>query len=253
MQPARMPVRVARDFPQGASGTRIATSCPMAHRVKILAITRDTHETLKLAVERPDGYDFTPGQATEVALDEEGYRDKKSPFTFTSLPEDPCLEFTIKTYPERDGVTDELRSFQVGDTLLIGDPWGAIEYKGPGLFIAGGAGITPFLSIFRDLHRRGELEKNGLLYSNSEQRDIIAAAELKTRFGPRVRFFLTDDELDQPGYSEGRIDRETLGQHVDQSDPKYFYVCGTPGMTDDIIDALKDLGVEDDRIVREAA
>jgi ferredoxin-NADP reductase len=75
----------------------------MSRKIKILAVTRDSHETYKFSVERPEGYDFTPGQATEVALDQKGERESTSPFTFTSLPIDPGLEFTIKTFPDRDG------------------------------------------------------------------------------------------------------------------------------------------------------
>lgn len=222
----------------------------MSHKIKILAVTQDSHETYKFSVERPEGYDFTPGQATEVALDQEGERENTSPFTFTSLPSDPRLEFTIKTYPDRDGETEKMRSLQVGDHLLIGDPWGAIEYKGSGLFIAGGAGITPFLSIFRDLHQKGELQKNHLLYSNTYQRDIIAAAELKTRFGDNVHFYLTGDEKVE-GYQQGRIDSSVLRGSVDRIKPDYCYVCGTPDMVEDVISALKELGIDDSKIVCE--
>jgi ferredoxin-NADP reductase len=222
----------------------------MSHKVKILAVTQDSHETYKFSVERPEGYDFTPGQATEVALDREGERENASPFTFTSLPSDPLLEFTIKTYPERDGQTDKMRSLQVGDHLLIGDPWGAIEYKGSGLFIAGGAGITPFLSIFRDLHQKGELQKSHLLYSNTDQRDIIAAAELKTRFGDNGHFYLTGGEKVE-GYQQGRIDSSVLRGFVDRIKPDYCYVCGTPDMVEDIVSTLKDLGMDDSKIVCE--
>jgi predicted ferric reductase len=38
-----------------------------------------------------------------------------------------------------------------GDELIIRDVWGAIEYKGEGVFIAGGAGVTPFIAILRQL------------------------------------------------------------------------------------------------------
>lgn len=222
----------------------------MSHKVKILAVTQDSHETYKFSVERPEGYDFTPGQATEVALDQEDERENTSPFTFTSLPGDPCIEFTIKTYPERDGETEKMRALQVGDHLLIGEPWGAIEYQGPGLFIAGGAGITPFLSIFRDLHKKGELQKNHLLYSNTHQRDIIAAAELKTRFGDNAHFYLTGGEKVE-GYQQGRIDSSVLHGFVDRIKPDYYYVCGTPDMVKDVISALKELGIDDSKIVYE--
>jgi ferredoxin-NADP reductase len=49
-----------------------------------------------------------------------------------------------------------------GDQLIIRDVWGAITYKGKGVFIAGGAGITPFISIFRDLSARNELADLGV-------------------------------------------------------------------------------------------
>ena len=219
----------------------------MSHKVKILAVTQDTHETYKFAVERPEGYEFTPGQATNVAL--ENQDEDPSPFTFSSLPDDPLLEFTVKTYPDRDGQTDKMRSLQVGDSLLIDDPWGAIEYKGSGLFIAGGAGITPFLSIFRDLHRKGEMSENHLLYANTHQRDIIAASELAVYFGDQVHFYLSEEKVD--GYEQGHIDLNVLRNFIDQINPNYCYVCGTPEMTKDIVKALKELGIADSKIVQE--
>ncbi|MEO8414268.1 MAG: flavodoxin reductase, partial [Ginsengibacter sp.] len=78
--------------------------------------------------------------------------EEKRPFTFTSLNENPYLEFTIKRYEDHHGITDKMHQLMPGDELIISDVWGAIEYKGPGYFIAGGAGITPFISILRQLH-----------------------------------------------------------------------------------------------------
>jgi hypothetical protein len=118
------------------------------------------------------------------------------------------------------------------------------------LFIAGGAGITPFLSIFRDLHQKGELKKSHLLYSNTDQRDIIAAVELKTRFGDNAHFYLTGGEKVE-GYQEGRIDSSVLRDFVDRIKPDHCYVCGTPAMVEDAIATLKELGIDDSKIVCE--
>ncbi len=74
----------------------------MAHTLKIKDIQNVTHDVKSFTIEKPDGYDFEPGQATEVAIDKDGWREEKRPFTFTSLPEDDELEFTIKIYPEHD-------------------------------------------------------------------------------------------------------------------------------------------------------
>ena len=113
------------------------------HSVKILDIADVTHNVRRYTLEKPPGYSFKPGQATEVSLDEEGWRDKKHPFTFTALSEWDHLEFTIKSYfnTGEDGVTERLFSYVPGDRLLLRDVWGTITYKGPGTFIAGGAGM----------------------------------------------------------------------------------------------------------------
>ena len=89
-----------------------------------------------------------------VALDKDGWRDEQRPFTFTGLPDADRLEFVIKSYPSHDGVTEQIADLKPGDSVLIEDPWGAIEDKGPGTFIAGGAGITPFIAILRARHAR---------------------------------------------------------------------------------------------------
>jgi ferredoxin-NADP reductase len=126
----------------------------MTHTLKIKKITQITHDVKSYQLEKPADYSFVPGQATEVSIQKEGWTEEKRPFTFTSLPEDDFLEFIIKSYPDHNGVTEQMDQLEEGDQLIIDDPWGAIQYKGPGVFIAGGAGVTPFIAIFRDLHQK---------------------------------------------------------------------------------------------------
>ena len=99
----------------------------MAHTLKILDIENVTHDAKRFTFEKPEGYEFEPGQATEIAIDKEGWRDEKRPFTFTSLNEDQYLEFTITFYSDHDGVTHQLDQLKVGDTLLVDEPWGTIH------------------------------------------------------------------------------------------------------------------------------
>src|SRR5947199_6755341 len=119
----------------------------MEYTVQILSIDQLTHNVRQFRLQKPQGYAFVPGQATEVSINKEGWEAEKRPFTFTGLNEDPYLEFTIKCYTDHPGVTNELSKLNNGDELIIGDVWGAISYQGEGYFIAGGAGITPFLAI----------------------------------------------------------------------------------------------------------
>ena len=107
------------------------------HVVKIISIEPVTHNVKHFRVEKPAGYTFVPGQATEVAVNKPRWETERRPFTFTSLNEWDHLEFTIKIYSDHDGVTNQLGQLKAGDELLLHDVWGAIQYKGEGFFIAG--------------------------------------------------------------------------------------------------------------------
>ncbi|WP_300533169.1 FAD-binding oxidoreductase, partial [uncultured Mameliella sp.] len=146
----------------------------MTYKIELQSVDRLTHDVRRLTFEKPAGYDYAPGQATDFALDRDGWREEQRPFTFTSLPDEERLEFVIKSYPEHDGVTEQIADLQPGEKVLIGDPWGAIEDKGDGVFIAGGAGVTPFISILRKkLADKGTLEGNTLIFSNQCEGDIV--------------------------------------------------------------------------------
>ena len=123
------------------------------HIVTIRSIEQVTHDVKRFRFDKPAGYSFVPGQATDVSINLPEWKDELRPFTFTSLNDDPWLEFTIKRYKDHKGVTNKLHELTPGDQLVIRDVWGAIEYKGPGYFLAGGAGITPFMAILRQLKK----------------------------------------------------------------------------------------------------
>lgn len=218
------------------------------HKVKVLAVEYVTHDVVKILTEKPAGYAFTPGQATEVAINKPGLEDQGRPFTFTSLNEDKNLEFIIKTYPNHDGMTDEVGKLKAGDELFLSEVFGAISYKNPGYFIAGGAGITPFIAILRQLKKDGKLDGNKLFFSNKTASDIILADELKSMLGDNVYFTLTREQKE--GYEYGHIDAAYLENHVDDFS-KHFYVCGTPEMTDEINHTLEKLGAKSDSLVFE--
>ena len=221
----------------------------MSHTLILQSIRPVTHDVNELTFERPDGYEFTPGQATDFALDRDGWRDEKRPFTFTSLPGAEHLQFTIKSYPSHNGVTEQIGQMQGGESVIIADPWGAIEDKGPGTFIAGGAGLTPFLSILRARQaEHGTLDGYRLIFSNSCEKDIILREELEAMPGLKLDLVLTDEEVE--GLHYGQVDGEFLEQAgVDFNG--VVYLCGPPPMEEALATALKARGVSDDRLVRE--
>ncbi len=117
----------------------------MSQIVKIVKIEPLTHDVIHIVAAKPSGLNYHPGQAIDVSLNKNGWELQLRAFTFTSLPEDKNIEFTIKTYPQHHGVTAQLLSAVAGDELLLHDVFGEIRYKGEGIFIAGGAGVTPFI------------------------------------------------------------------------------------------------------------
>ena len=207
-----------------------------------------THDVKRFIVERPKGYAFEPGQATEVSVNLPGWQDKKSPFTFTSLDEDKVLEFTIKGYFDRDGVTKKLHSLVPGDELILRDVWGTIVYKEPGVFLAGGAGITPFIAILRRLRNDGRLAGNRLIVSNKTVRDVVLRQEFEEMLGDD--FVLTLTRAEAPGCLYGRVDQALLGRCV-RDFSRAFYVCGPRPFVKDVKAALKALGASAESIVVE--
>ncbi|KKB76158.1 flavodoxin reductase [Devosia limi DSM 17137] len=216
--------------------------------VRILQTELITHNVRHYRLEKPRDFRFAPGQATEVSIDKDGWRDQKRPFTFTSLQSDDTLEFTIKSYRDHPGVTNALWGLEAGDSLLLRDVWGTIQYKGPGTFIAGGAGVTPFIAILRDLNANGGLGGNRLIVSNKTEKDIILRDEFEAMAGLETLWTVTDD----PGSSllQERINREFLRQHISDFGQN-FYLCGPDAMVKDLREALETLGASVDSVTWE--
>ncbi|WP_026933112.1 FAD-binding oxidoreductase [Christiangramia echinicola] len=216
----------------------------MEEKVKIRSIDQVTHDVKQFKLDKPEGYKFTPGHATEVSINKEGWKDEKRPFTFTSLNEDDYLEFTIKIYPDHDGVTEQLDKLKPGDEMIIRDTWGAIEYKGAGYIIAGGAGITPYIAMLRDLHQKNKTEGLKLIYSNKTDKDIILKAELDKLLNNTTYVITGQDDTD---HTRGYINEEFLKDHITDLSQR-FYVCGPPEMTEEVNDILKKLGADTDSV-----
>lgn len=211
------------------------------HLVKIKSIKHITHDVLQIVTEKPPLYNFTPGQATDVAINKKDWKHEKRPFTFTSLPENDDLEFTIKTYPSHKGVTNELLQLGKDDELILHDVFGAIKYKGEGAFIAGGAGVTPFICIFRYLQSKNEIGNNKLIFANKTSDDIIIALEFEKILGENFINILSEEITDN--YAYGQIDEYFLKANITDFDQQ-FYLCGPPAMMVAINEQLLNLGID---------
>ncbi len=229
------------------SQVRVEPTTDNPQKTRVLMTEFVTHDVKRFVVQKPTGYEFIPGQANLVALDKEDWCDELRPFTFTSLNEDLVLEFTIKGYPEHEGVTDRLHNLKAGDEIILHEPFGTIVYQGPGYFLAAGAGVTPFIAITRHLREHDKLAGNSLIFSNKRAEDVILEKEFKDMFGDNLNLRLTEEE--KSGYEHGRIDKDFLKDRIDTN--KYFYICGPDGFVRDLKKALESVGVEEENIIVE--
>jgi ferredoxin-NADP reductase len=218
------------------------------HIVKIISVEPVTHDVKRFTIQKPEGFKFIPGQATDVSVNTPALKNEKRPFTFTGLNDNKQLEFTIKIYNTHDGVTKELAKLKQGDELIIRDVWGAIEYRGEGVFIAGGAGVTPFIAILRQLQADNKIANNKLIFTNKTEKDIILKKDFNEILGKNFINTLTDEKKE--GYENGRIDYTFLKEKIDNFE-QHFYVCGPPQFVTAISEALTQLGAKTDTVVFE--
>jgi ferredoxin-NADP reductase len=216
--------------------------------VTIGSISNVTHNVLKIVTTKPEAYIFTPGQATEVAINKRGWQSEKRPFTFTCLPNDKYLEFTIKTYPSHKGVTNELLRLRQNDELILHDVFGAIGYKGEGVFIAGGAGVTPFISILRFLKSKNEIGDNKLIFANKTKGDIILKQEFENLLGKNFINILSDEN--ETGYAHGHVTEEFLRVNITTQNKK-IYLCGPEPMMETVEKQLSNLNVDPANVIKE--
>lgn len=224
-------------------------------KVKILMTEFVTHDVKRFILEKPHGFKFIPGQATDIAINKPGWIDKKHSFTFTSLNDDLVLEFTIKgysldLYPNHTGVTEKLHQLIPGDELFVDEPWGTIQYKGKGIFIAGGAGITPFIAILRQLKRDGKIGNHKLFFSNKKAEDVILENEFRNMFSNPEDLILTLTRERREGFEFGRMDKIFLQKYI-KDFSENFYICGPKIMVKELKLTLKELGAKTESIVFE--
>lgn len=188
---------------------------------------------------RPVGHpgfgDFQPGQFAWLSFGHHPAKLREHPFSIASAPGDPGLEFAIK---ELGDFTSRIGELAQGSRVYVDGPYGAFSIdrhpQARGfVFIAGGAGIAPILSMLRAMDRRGDRRPAVLFYGNrslsrTAYREELAA--LEQRLALRVVLVLHAPE---PGWKgeRGFVDEAVLRRHlVAGIDGWHAFVCGPKPM-----------------------
>ena len=194
--------------------------------------------------------DFKPGQWVDLYVDI-GTSVEAGGYSITSTPlQRGSFELAVKKLPwgapaiylheqAREG---EIFTVQGGSGNFVLDP----EWPGPVVFIAGGIGITPIISMLRYLDQTGDKRGTMLLYSASSPAELAFRREIEemTRRNPRSRaIFTVTRPHDGPWEGRtGRIDRDLLLEQRPEGESLY-YLCGPSPLQDGLSSILKDLGI----------
>jgi propane monooxygenase reductase subunit len=220
-------------------------------RARVEAIEPLTRDIRRLVLKIDDGeMPFRSGQYVDIGIP--GTDDSRS-FSMANLPsDDGRLEFMIKLYP--GGVFSSLLAdgvLQVGDMLDVTGPYGVFtlrETERPILFIGGGAGMAPILSLLRFMVEQGVERPAVYYYGAREEEDLFHLEELTALQAmlPGFRFVpaLSDSEwVGETGLITDVVERSEQG--LDGVDA---YLCGPPPMVEAAQEMLMRLGVDEARI-----
>jgi len=213
-------------------------------------VTQEADDIWRLDFEG-DHPDYAPGQFMFVRLEREGSISASHPFTIASSPTQKGLSICAKAVGD---FTSGLRETKSSDPAYVDMPYGVFSFVYHNadrmIFIAGGIGITPFLSMLRYMKDRDLSKEVILLWGNKTEKDITFRAELNRMASEmphlKVRYVLSRQK-GGPG-EKGRIDREILKKHVGDLTRGEYFICGPRPMMEDVGKALSGLGVPRRRI-----
>jgi len=215
-------------------------------------VTHDMRHLVLRLVE-PGEIKFFPGQYVDIAVP--GTEETRSFSMANTNSRDGRLEFVIKVYP--DGLFSHFldTTLQVGDRLQLSGPYGVFTLREGDddlVFIGGGAGMAPILSLLRSMAERGLTRKATYYYGARGRRDLCFEDELlaleDTLPGFRYIPALSEAASDEDWDGETGLITDVVKRHADGLARVHAYVCGPPPMVEAALPLLATLGVPEQRI-----
>lgn len=223
------------------------------HSLTISRIDRLTQDTVQVVFEVPadikSEYDFKSGQYLDVIIPINGVEERRSYSICSGTSED--LAIAVKAV-SNGKVSNWLNSeANEGTVISVSTPKGNFILSDQAknvVAIAAGSGITPILSIAKEIEKRdGNLR---LFYGNRTISSIIFKDELAKLRNTFVTGFLSGESVE--GYEKGRINKESF-TNIIKSDLSLlradaYYICGPEEMIMQVVDTLKFFGVAESKI-----
>ena len=253
-----------RSDPATAPDAALVGSPKWSGQLRVGRIFQETPDVKTFRLMNPLGgvlpFSSLPGQFLTVTVPTDGKPVKRS-YTIASSPtQHDYAEITVKH--EEGGVVSSFLHARVkaGDLLECSGPAGAFIFTGREctciLFIGGGVGITPLMSVLRYLTDRSWAGDMYLLYGCRTPQDIIFRDELDylQRRHPNLHVAVTVSRPEGTDWKgpKGRITKELLSESVPDLPSRYVHICGPVPMMEAAKQMLAELGVPRERIKTEA-
>ncbi len=235
------------------------------YKFVVETVEKNTPSTLLVTLksDEPDHvFGFLPGQYVAMSFLRHGRSTPARCFSVVSSPTDP--EHIQLSTRIKGRFTTALSKIQPGADVSIRGPYGSFVFDADKhhklVMLAGGIGITPFISIIRYATRLHLPNKMVLLFSCQTDSDVPFAQELIKLQAQNpnftVVFILGDDSgarLPGQQIEHGRIDTKLLQQVTNNKfEDKDYFICGPPGFMKAMASTLLENGVEHSQIVTEA-
>ena len=238
------------------------------HQWRVVRVEQESREIRSLYIEALDGaaVTFLPGQHIPVRLQPNGSEVLIRTYSVSSAPSDNQLRISVKVQGPASRYLHE--QLNVGDVLEIRHPLGSFTLKSdsdrPVVLIAAGVGITPLLSMARELVAQIEKQQRSqpvyLFQGGKTLHDLPFQNEiqqLKQRASGLLHLWRALSDVGENG--QLGVDFEVSGRlnlkHIKANlplDDYDFYLCGPASFTQDMYDGLRSLNIPDSRIHAEA-
>jgi glycine betaine catabolism B len=233
---------------------------PPRMELEVVEVIQETATTRTFRMKRTDGDlpPFRAGQYVSLGVELQGVRTSR-PYSIASAPGDDHIDLTVRDVVDGFVAPHLLSHIEVGGQFVSSGPQGHFHHEplchGRELvFLAGGSGITPFMSMIRDQARRGWPCRITLLYGSRSEDDVIFDAQLR-ELAEAAEAFTYVPVISEAGAGydgrQGLLDAACLGEVVGDVAGKTFYLCGPPAMFDFCQPVLEEIGVPSHRIKRE--
>lgn len=217
----------------------------MSYLTKVLNKNWLADDVFQLSIKKPESFIYSIGQAVDITLFKTN-TELTAPFAITSVfGLDEELQFIIKLVKDQTGISKELARLKFNDIIYISNPFDSFSYKGPGVFIAAGSGITPFIPLIRILNQQKKIEGHQLIFANKKESDIILYEELKEILDDQFYNVLSRDHLSIHKF--GHINEDFLSKVISKKG-QFFYVCGPSNFLKNMSKILKMLSIKSELI-----